>query len=83
MKEPSNQHWYNKIRQRFLLSFFDDENRYEEKIINGFYLIKQFNRNVLDWEVAIYTEDSYRKKLKHKEKVRNLLIPRGNKQERG
>ena len=83
MKEPQKQNWYNKIRQMFLLSFFDKENRYEEKEINGFMLIKQFNARQLAWEVAIYTRESYQKKQAHKDKISKLIEPRGNKQERG
>jgi len=83
MKKPSNHNWRNKIRQQFLLTFFDAENCYQEKEINDFYLIKQFDQIHMVWEVAIYTKESYQKKQAHKNKVRELLTPRGNKQKRG
>lgn len=82
MEISQKQHWYNKIRQQFLLSFFDSRNEYQEKEINGFHLIKQFSKKVMNWEVAIYTKSSYEKKKSHKDQIVNFL-PRGNKQERG
>lgn len=83
MKQPQKQHWYDKIRRDFLLSFFDKENKYQEKEINGFFIIKQFSNKLMNWEVAIYTKESYRKKQTHKAKISNLIETRGNKQERG
>lgn len=83
MKEPQRQSWYNKVRQKFLLSFFDNENRVEKKDVNGFVLIKRFSSGRLDWEVAIYTKDSFEKHQVHKERIKKLIDPRGNNQERG
>lgn len=77
------QHWYDKIRRDFLLSFFDEESKYQEKEVNGFYLIKQFSKKLMNWEVAIYTKASFQKKQDHKDKIHNLIESRGNKQERG
>ncbi len=71
--------WYEKIRQEFLLSFFNSTNEYEEKEINGFILIKQFNAKSLNWEVAIYTQKSYLKRKSHNERTKNLFVTRGNK----
>jgi len=47
-------------KQDFLLTFFlKDE--YQEKKVNGFWLIKQFNGNKKCWQVAIYSRESYKK----------------------
>jgi len=51
----------NRIRQEFLLTFFDKNSGYSEKEINGFWLIKQWNGNQKIWQVAIYTKESFRK----------------------
>lgn len=72
-------HWTEKNRQEFLLRFFDNANKYEEKEINGFMLIKQFNSKSLKWEVAIYTQKSYLKRKSHNERTKNLFVTRGNK----
>ncbi len=82
MKQTQKSAWYEKIRREFLLTFFDGKHEYQEKEVNGFYLIKQFSAKLLDWEVAIYTKQSYQKKKANKERINKLLIPRGNKQER-
>lgn len=50
----------NKNRMGFLLSFFDGEG-YEEKKVNGFWLIKHWNGNIKAWRVSIYTEESHEK----------------------
>ena len=75
----SKNHWYEKIRQEFLLSFFNSANEYEEKEINGYILIKQFNAKSLKWEVAIYTQKSYQKRKNYNERTKNLFVTRGNK----
>lgn len=45
-------------RRKFLLSFFDGEG-YEEKNVNGFWLVK--SKSPDGWFVSIYTEDSFKK----------------------
>lgn len=82
MNNPHNQAWHNKIRRQFLLTFFDG-NHYGENKVNGFFLIKQFNQKLMDWEVAIYTEEAYRKRKANQERVSKLLEPRRNEQKRG
>ena len=55
-----------KSRQRlqdFLLSFFDDEPKYETKEVNGFILTKNINGSNGKPYVSIFTEQSYRKGL--------------------
>lgn len=53
----------NRTRHNFLLTFFkQDGDSYEEKEVNGFWLIKQWNAGNKSWEVAIYTNKSYQKK---------------------
>ena len=49
----------SRTRQEFLLTFFN-KNNYQEKKVNGFWLIKQFNGETKNWQVAIYSEESYR-----------------------
>lgn len=50
---------HNKTRQSFLLTFFTPENTYQELEVNGFYLVKQFNGNTKDWQVAIFTKEAF------------------------
>lgn len=50
----------NKTKQAFLRTFFSPSPRYEEKIVNGFYLVKQWDGNNHDWIIAVYTEESFR-----------------------
>ena len=51
---------YNKIKQEFLLSFFT-EIEYQEKQVNGFWLIKNWNGNTNNWQVSIFPEESFKK----------------------
>ncbi|OGM79892.1 hypothetical protein A2382_03105 [Candidatus Woesebacteria bacterium RIFOXYB1_FULL_38_16] len=74
-----NNNWLNNIRHQFLLTFFDDLNTYQEKEVNGFILIKQFNKHTSSWQVAVYTRRAFEKKIIHKAKVADLLTPRRNK----
>lgn len=83
MNIPHNQNWLNKIRHQFLLAYFDGVNEYQEKEVNGFILIKQFNAKLMDWEVAIYTKEAFAKRKSHKQRITGLLVPRRNKQKRG
>jgi len=52
--------YYRETRQEFLLSFFEEESGYYEKPINGFWLIKQWNGDKKCWQVAIYSQESYK-----------------------
>jgi hypothetical protein len=61
----------NQTRQQFLLSFFDDAG-YQEKQVNGFWLVKQFNGNTKSWQVAIFTNDSFRNYKDYTEKNKQL-----------
>lgn len=78
MKNTQHNHWQNRIRHRFLLTFFDPDEKYQEKEINGFHLIKQFNSRYLTWEVAIYTKEAYLKRKVHQNRVSELLVSRRN-----
>jgi hypothetical protein len=51
----------NRQRHEFLLTFFDLPHKYEEKQINNWWLIRQFNAssNPPAWEVAIYPKDHF------------------------
>jgi len=83
MKQAYYQNWLNKIRRSFLLTFFDSSNKYQEKEVNGFILVKQFNQILSGWEVAIYTREAFQKKEAHKKRITGLFTPRRNKQQRG
>ena len=51
----------NKRRQQeFLLTFFDEEPKYQTKEVNGFVLVKCFNGDSKRWQVAIYTKESFK-----------------------
>lgn len=47
-------------RRLFLLSFFE-EDQYEEKEVNGWWLVKQWDGNKKDWTVFLYSQESYKK----------------------
>ena len=49
----------NKQRRNFLLTFFDEDN-HSVKEVNGFILEKRWNGNLGNWEVAIFTKESYK-----------------------
>lgn len=56
---------YNETRHLFLLTFFNQtEDHYEELSINGYHLVKQWNGTMQRWEMAIYSPQSWDKKLK-------------------
>lgn len=59
MSNKTKKKQYNQSRQDFLLTFFDCED-YQEKFVNGFWLIKQFNGDTDNWQVAIFTKDSFK-----------------------
>jgi hypothetical protein len=56
-----NKQKYNKTRHGFLLTFFSSETHYQTKEVNGYILVKQFNKTNGEWEVAIYTKENWRK----------------------
>lgn len=58
MKE--NKKIRNQRRQKFLLSFFDKD-KYTEKEVNGFMLVKSYNADYKHWQVAIFEKDSFKK----------------------
>lgn len=64
--------YYRETRQEFLLSFFEEdlEDRYSEKQVNGFWLIKQWNGDKKYWQVAIYSQESYDNYQTGKEKFK-------------
>ena len=50
-------------RREFLLTFFNHSgiDKYEEKEINGYWLVKEFNGDTKRWQVAIFTKESFEK----------------------
>ena len=53
MSKIKNQNW-----QKFLLTFFKGD-FYEEKEVNGFWLVKSFSGNTGKWQISIYTHESF------------------------
>ena len=60
----------NNVKRRFLLTFFSPEDKYEEREINGFWLIKSYDRKRDRWQVGIYTQESY---FNYKGKTKKLI----------
>ena len=59
-------------RHKFLLTFFvQDKDHYEYKLVNGYWLIKQFNANTNVWQVAIYTPEAFTHKQAYRDRVPN------------
>lgn len=56
-KSEKKQKTYNR-QQEFLLTFFVGD-KYQEKEINGFWLVKMWNGDNEKWQVAIYTQESF------------------------
>jgi len=48
-----------KQRQEFLLTFFDKKQEYQEKEVNGFWLIKHYNGATKNWQTDIFPKESY------------------------
>ncbi len=46
-------------KRLFLLTFFDKEEYYKEKEVNGWWLIKQWDGDRKNWQVAIYSQQSF------------------------
>ena len=44
----------NRRRHEFLLTFFDNDHKYTEKEVNGYWLVKQLSGSTGRWQVAIY-----------------------------
>ncbi len=61
----------NRTRHDFLLTLFPDnpELFYMTKEINGFYLVRQYNKGNNEWDVAIYTSESFNKRQSYLDKV--------------
>lgn len=63
----------NTRKRGFLLSFFKEiPGDYAELEVNGYWLVKHKNGNTNDYEVAIYTKDSYQAMKRYQE--RNSLF---------
>ena len=63
----------NKVRQDFLHSFFSTAG-YQEKFVNGFWLVKQYNPSLNQEIVAIYSQESYKKYKEYNNAKNNLSI---------
>lgn len=59
-------------RKEFLLSFFFGDS-YQEKQVNGFWLVKSWNGNNKQWQVAIFTEETF-KNYKRFYKEQQVLV---------
>lgn len=49
----------NKKYQDFLLSFFEDD-YYQEREVNGFWLVKKYDGSKDIWDVYLYTAESFK-----------------------
>ncbi len=67
------------MQRNFLLSFFDAPDKYEEKLVNNFWLVKQYSRTKNAWHVAIFEYDKFMNRRKFNT-YRGSFIknPRGN-----
>lgn len=72
MKPNKNSLTQKRKRQRheFLLTFFEKPHKYEFKEVNGFILVRQFNKGSDNWEVAVYLKDTWEKVLKWKQEYK-------------
>ena len=43
------------------MTFFPSDSEYMETWVNGFWLVKQWNGGTEQWQVAIYTESSFKR----------------------
>jgi hypothetical protein len=48
-------------RHEFLLTFFNKSDICEHKLVNGFVLNKYFSKSSNNWEVMVYTQESWKK----------------------
>lgn len=46
-------------RNNFYLSFFKNKSEYQEKEINGFYLVKSYNTETRQCQGSLYNKDSF------------------------
>jgi len=51
----------NRRKHDFLLTFFSTPDQNESKAVNGYVLNKYFSGNTQQWEVMIFTNDSFGK----------------------
>lgn len=58
----------NKNKQLFLETFFDNEKKYSEKEVNGFWLVRYKNGDY--WPISIYTKEKFANM-----KMRTKLFP--------
>lgn len=77
-KQHTRQQIFSVTRQLFLQSFFDEKQGYEEKEVNGFWLIRQFSNEQNKWQVAIYTRVAYLKRKTHEARIKHLIVARRN-----
>lgn len=55
-------------RHEFLLTFFELPHKYESREVNGFILVRQFNSENGEWEVAVWTKENWNKANDWKQK---------------
>lgn len=60
----------NNNRSEFLKTFFTEES-YQEKEMNGFWLIHHWSGQTEKWEVAVYTKEGYTNYKKANEEYQN------------
>lgn len=60
-------------RREFYLTFFGSEEGYEEKEVNGFWLIKHWDGNSKKWIVDLYSLESFEKYKLARERFDGML----------
>lgn len=69
----------NRQRHEFLLTFFEDKREEAIQEINGFVLRKYLSGNTNQWEVAIFTPETYKQFLYLQRKKEKKLKETGTK----
>jgi len=68
VKMKSDKRRREQTKREFLLTFFPQtEDHYEEKELNGFWLVKFFDGTTNRWLVGIYTQDSFKRYKEYSE----------------
>lgn len=65
----------NRNRHEFLLTFFNPEPTYQEKEVHGFILVKYFSNNTHEWEVMIYSKESFNNRQNYLDYKKTVPAP--------
>ena len=65
--KPEKNEERRRRQQKFLLTFFEDEPKYQEQEVNGYWLTKSFNGSTGNWQISIYEQDAFKAYKKYNE----------------